>query len=102
MKDITAGNGDDLASALVVFSLPTLPTTTLALDDSGNVYVTGHSLGIGSEDDYATIKYSQKPASVGIETIPAEISLLQLFLTPQPTNSQSLLGSKTVKWSNYR
>jgi hypothetical protein len=32
----------------------------IALDDSGNVYVTGFSTGIGTERDYATIKYDTK------------------------------------------
>jgi len=30
----------------------------LAVDDSGNVYVTGSSYAIGTNDDYATIKYA--------------------------------------------
>jgi hypothetical protein len=38
------GNGEDLANAL-------------AIDGSGNVYVTGASFGSDSDSDYATIKY---------------------------------------------
>lgn len=43
------GNGDDEA-------------VSIALDNIGNIYVTGWSVGDGSSDDYATIKYNSSGA----------------------------------------
>jgi uncharacterized delta-60 repeat protein len=39
----------------------------IAVDDSGNVYVTGGSRGIGTDDDYATIKYSDSGIEQWVE-----------------------------------
>lgn len=39
-------------------------TSGLAVDNDGNVYVTGYSLGIGSEEDYATLKYDSQGNAV--------------------------------------
>ena len=54
----------------------------LALDASDNVYVTGGSTGIGTDLDYATIKYSQPTA---VETGTSANTLPETFgLTCQP------------------
>jgi uncharacterized delta-60 repeat protein len=44
--------------------------TSLAVDGSSNVYVTGGSVGSGTGCDYATIKYSQQ---VGVKPISSEV-----------------------------
>lgn len=58
------GNGDDFA-------------TGIAVDSSGNIYVTGRSTGSGTAFDYATIKYVQAA-------------------TPTPTSTATLTPTPTV------
>jgi hypothetical protein len=43
--------------------------TSLALDASGNAYVTGSSVGKGTGSDYATIKYSQTQAAQKVSSL---------------------------------
>ncbi len=50
------GNSDDDANAV-------------AVDDSGNVYITGQSAGAGSNFDYTTIKYFHHHGDVGCSSI---------------------------------
>jgi hypothetical protein len=61
---------------------------SLALDSSGNVYVTGESQGDGTDYDYCTIKYFQTPSDVKDETgdreSPSEFDLSQNY--PNPFN----------------
>ncbi|MCC6864785.1 MAG: T9SS type A sorting domain-containing protein [Ignavibacteria bacterium] len=60
-------------------------STSVVADDIGNVYVTGRSIGVGSNYDYATLKYGNL---VGIEPvnsqIPDKFSLWQNY--PNPFN----------------
>ncbi|UCB53136.1 MAG: SBBP repeat-containing protein [Candidatus Zixiibacteriota bacterium] len=60
----------------------------LAMDDSGNVYVTGYSEGSGTDYDYCTIKYVQGVTGVKDETgdreRPSQFDLSQNY--PNPFN----------------
>jgi len=56
----------------------------IALDDNGNVYVTGYGTGIGTESDYTTIKYSQ---TVGIESPDEPVGLYLFPVSPNPSST---------------
>lgn len=62
---------------------------SLAVDASGNVYVTGESIGNEKDYDYATIKYSQQVGIVSLSTaIPDNYNLYQNYPNPFNPNSK--------------
>jgi uncharacterized delta-60 repeat protein len=72
----------------------------IAVDDSGNVYVTGRSNGSGGWDDFCTIKYVQGVTGIwdepGSEERPSEFDLSQNYPNPfNPTTNIEFTLSKS-------
>ncbi len=78
-NSLGTGGGNDYAYAI-------------AVDVSGNIYVTGGSAdyGYGTYYDYATIKYSQNPVILTMQTAPAEVNTV----TPASGDHQYAQGIK--------
>jgi len=59
----------------------------IAVDGTGNVYVTGYSPGSGTGNDYATIKYVQTPQGVEEERFTLNAKRNTLAVYPNPAKS---------------
>jgi len=76
-------------------------TSDMILDNSGNLYITGYSMGIGTNYDYLTIKYSQV---VGItqnsNEVPEAYTLHQNY--PNPFNPSTNIKFDIPKDSDVK
>jgi len=83
----------------------------LAVDDSGNVYVTGESRGIGTWYDYATIKYSAAGDSMWVRRYNATVNSIDealalavddsgnVYVTGRSEGSRTSYDYATIKYS---
>lgn len=85
----------------------------VAVDNHGNVYVTGRSMGIGTDFDYATIKYDQ----LGVQqwaarynapaNLPDEVTALavdaagNVYVTGRSTSFESNSDLVTIKYNSF-
>jgi len=73
----------------------------LAIDDGGNIYVTGKSRGSGTDDDYATIKYSLIPPQVIDSLKMIGYSPINLVVTDPKNDSIGLNFNTILEGSTY-
>uniref|UniRef100_A0A832LJZ3 T9SS type A sorting domain-containing protein n=1 Tax=Ignavibacterium album TaxID=591197 RepID=A0A832LJZ3_9BACT len=64
----------------------------ICVDDSGNVYVTGTSAGIGTQGDFVTIMYNQTLTGIGEDftDLPCSFNLEQNY--PNPFNPSTIIN----------
>jgi len=75
----------------------------LAVDDSGNVYVTGHSIGSGSSLDYTTIKYNPNGDTLWVRRYngPGNDNDLALALAVDTSGNVYVTGFSFSSGNNY-
>ncbi|NIR93347.1 MAG: T9SS type A sorting domain-containing protein [Gammaproteobacteria bacterium] len=79
---------------------------SLALDNQANIYLTGQSIGSGTQQDYATIRYTQSTTAIPdlVHNQPEGFNLYQNYpnpFNPTTTISFSLPSANSVKLTVY-
>ena len=77
---------------------------SICLDNSGYVYVTGSSLGIGTGNDFVTIKYTQSPSDLKENplNIPAEFKLFENYPNPFNPSTKISWQSPVGSWQTIK
>lgn len=75
----------------------------LALDDDGNIYVTGHSVGVGTGDNITTIKYAADGTELWVRHYdgPANGSDRGYAIALGPANTVTVVGDSQGPFLDY-
>jgi hypothetical protein len=69
-------NGNQLWMATYTGSFDTIQSRGMAIDNLGNIYVTGSTMDNGTDHDWVTIKYSQNSVILTIQTEPGQVTTI--------------------------
>ena len=77
--------------------------SSLALDNSGNVYVTGYSDGIGTQTDFVTIKYNTDGVQLWLKRFngPSNLDDEAISIKVDALGNSYVLGSSFGNWQDF-
>jgi hypothetical protein len=74
---------------------------SLSIDNNGNTYVTGESPGIGSYNDFVTIKYDSEGDSLWVKRIDAGITSDDIAISSVIDNSGNIIVTGKAKYDFF-